>query len=302
MKILITGANGFIAQHIVIKLLENTGYEIIATSKSEDKLRWSMGGERYRFEVMDICDLQFLSFIERENPDVIIHAAAMGSADECELDREKALNVNVIATRNLADAARRIGVKFIFLSTDFVFDGKKGSTYLEEDVTCPVNYYGQTKVLAEDYIIEHLDDYVIIRLCAVYGDAFYGKARGIITMTVEKLSDGKCINVVGDQIRTPTYVGDIAVAIERIIRVDGKGVFHVSGNEIYTPYEMAVAAAEYFNLDTSLINKGASDFINEPATRPRYTGFVIDKAVKELDFVPTSLVRGIEKMNKKTEK
>ena len=298
MKIIVTGSNGFIASHIVKHLLDHTSYEIIATSKSEDKLKWESAYPLYSFLKWDIEEKNDLDEVRLQQPNIIIHCAAMGSADECELNKTLALNVNFKSTKNIAELAIQLKAKLIFLSTDFVFSGMDGRPYVENDILAPVNYYGTTKMLAENFISKQCKDSCIVRLCAVYGNAFKGKARGIITLTRERLSENKSINVVGDQVRTPTYVEDISGAINSIILLDAKGVYHVSGEEIFSPYQMAVEAAKYFNLDFSLINEVSSLSLKEPAARPVHTGFKIDKAKKDLNFKPTSMFDGIRKMSR----
>jgi dTDP-4-dehydrorhamnose reductase len=294
MKILITGANGLLGQHLVKKLFDATLHEIIATSKSEP--RFILQDSRVHYHSLDITDGVAVNvLLEKLMPDTIIHCAALTQVDECELDPVKAWTVNVTATRFLVDAAKKINAFFIFISTDFVFDGIKGP-YTEEDMVNPVSYYGSTKVAAEKAVAESGLQYAIVRTCLVYGNILTGNRSNIITWVKENLQEGKQIKVVNDQWRTPTYVEDLADGILLIEEKKATGMFNISGGDFLTPYDMAMATAAYRNLDTSLIEKTDASFFKQTAKRPAITGFVIDKAKRELGYKPLSFQEGLKKM------
>ena len=288
MRILITGSNGFIAQHVSTFLSADAEHDILATSRSPSLIN------EVNFKQLDIRDREEAEkVISSFQPEVIIHAAANGSADDCELNKDVCDLINITGTENISRTAGKVNSKVIFLSTDFVFNGASGP-YCESDPVSPVNYYGRSKVMAEQIIANNNPNNCIVRLCSVYGRGISGSARGIITLTKDKLTKGLSLNVVADQIRTPTLVNDIAVAIKAMIEKNVSGIYHVSGEEVKTPYEMAIAAAKYFNLDDRLIIKTTSTALNEPAQRPLRTGFVIDKAKKALGFRPTGFDEGLK--------
>ena len=129
----------------------------------------------------------------------------------------------------------------------------------------------------------------------VYGRPASGK-QNILTIVRNKLEKGETYNVVNDQVRTPTYVEDLARGITAIIEKKSKGVFHLSGQDILTPYEMACITADFLKLDKSLIKKVTAADFSQPARRPLKTGFIIDKAKRELDYHPLSFSEGLKKM------
>ena len=294
MKILITGANGFLGQHLIKKLLDETTHLILATGKGEQRTPFQNTSLEY--VSLDLCDgVAVHHLMEMLHPDLVIHCAALTQADECELNEVSCWNINVTATRFLIDAAKKIGARFILLSTDFVFDGAAGP-YKETDVANPVSYYGSTKVAAEKAVSESGLDAAIVRTCLVYGDVVTGTRNNIVTWVKDNLQQGKTIKVVSDQWRTPTYVEDLSAGILLLIDKQASGIFHISGDDLLSPYDMAIATAEHLGLDKSLIEKVDASTFSQPAKRPARTGFVIDKARTELGFKPLTFKEGLSKM------
>ena len=295
MKILITGSNGFIAQHIIKVLVDSGKHNIIATSRDNDRSPL-LNSPFYKFENLDITNEKKVSeLITFFKPQIIIHAAANGSADSCESNKPACDVTNVSGTQFIVNAANIINAKVIFLSTDFIFNGENGP-YSEDDIPNPINYYGESKLKAERYITSNCNDFCTLRLCSVYGPAYFGRPRGIMTLTIDKLSKGKTLKAVSDQVRTPTYVGDIAKATLQIIDLDIKGTFHISGEETFTPFHMAISTAYLYKLDPELIIKVNSIDLDEPAKRPLITGFIINKAKQAFNFKPISFEDGLRKM------
>jgi len=294
MKILITGANGLLGQHLVSLLLKDTQHEIIATSKREPGNL--LQNSRLHYYALDITDgMEVNLLMEKLQPNTIVHCAALTQVDECEQHPIKAWEVNVTATRFLLDAAKKIKAFFIYMSTDFVFDGMNGP-YKEADIVNPVSYYGSTKVAAEKAVVESGLPYAIVRTCLLYGNILSGNRSNIITWVKENLEQGKKIKVVSDQWRTPTYIEDLAKGILLIAEKKAQGVFHISGSEKLSPYEMAIITGQYLKLDTALIEKVDASVFTQPAKRPATTGFIIDKAKNRLGFKPLSFEEGLKKM------
>ena len=294
MKILITGANGLLGQHLVKLLLDTTSHEIIATSKSEP--RGIIQNNRLHYYSLDIINgLEVNLLIDKLRPDTIIHCAALTQIDECEQNPIKAWEVNVTATRFLVDAAKKINAFFIFISTDFVFDGMAGP-YKEGDTLNPVSYYGSTKVAAEKAVAESGLQYATIRTCLLYGNILYGNRSNIISWVKENLENEQQIKVVSDQMRTPTYVEDLAMGVLLVVEKKAVGLFHISGKDFLSPYEMALSTAEVLNLDAKLIQKVDASIFVQPAKRPAITGFVIEKARDVLGYAPLSFLEAIKKM------
>jgi dTDP-4-dehydrorhamnose reductase len=294
MNILITGANGLLGQYLV-RDLSKAGYTITATGRGRKRLPEYAEGH-YAYIPMDITNqTEVTEVIEAVRPAVIVHAAAMTQPDACELNKEECRKTNVLATSYLAAAAAKTGSTIIYLSTDFVFDGKEGP-YKEDDIPAPVNYYGESKLAAEKIIKQSNTRWAIVRTVLVYGNILAGTRSNVVTWVKDNLEQKKNIKVVDDQIRTPTYVEDLSRSILLIIQHNAEGIYHISGREVLTPYQMAVQVADYFSLDKALMEKVNAATFSQPAQRPLKTGFVITKAEKELGFAPVDFREGIRKM------
>ncbi len=295
MKILVTGSNGLLGQHLVKMLLETTAHQIIATGRGENRLPFEISA-LYNYFSLDITDgIAVNDFLLNHKPNIIIHAAAMTQPDPCELNPVECWNVNVTATRFLVSAAESNAAKFIYISTDFVFDGTAGP-YNETDIPNPVNYYGSSKLAAEKAVVESNTEWAIVRTVLVYGNILVGNRTNIINWVKENLENNRPIKVVGDQWRTPTYVEDLAKGVLLVVEKSATGIYHISGEEGMSPYEMAIAVASYLQLNTSLMTEVNADTFTQPAQRPLKTGFVIDKAKKELGYQPLSFASTLQKM------
>lgn len=292
MKILITGANGFLGYYLVKQLLEK-GIYVIATGKGDGRLPFSYHSN-FIYREMDFTDPFRVQDVFKEiNPDVVIHSGAMSKPDECELKQWEAYLVNVEGTLSVLLNAAEYKSHFIFLSTDFVFDGEKGM-YAEDDVVNPVNYYGKTKLEAEDAVKEYEHDWTIVRTITVYGKTHSGRAS-FPELIKEKLLKGESYQIFNDQFRTPTYVEDLCSGIISIIRKKAIGIYHLSGTDILTPYQMALRVAAYLNADSSQLRHVTASEFSQPAARPKKTGFKIEKARRELDFSPIGFNEGLKK-------
>lgn len=294
MKILLTGANGLLGQHLV-KLLLEKGYTVIATGKGLSRLPFDLSGQ-YRYYEADITDeMDMYAVMQNEKPDVVIHAAAMTQVDDCELHPEKCERVNVYGTANVAALAEEFARFLIYISTDFVFDGEQGD-YREEDELKPVSWYGFTKMQAESIVQTSRIPWSIVRTCLVYGNILQGTRNNIISWVKQNLEQQKPIRVVSDQWRTPTYVEDLAKGILLIIEKQATGIYHLSGSEKMTPYDIALHTADKFRLDKGLIEKVDAANFTQPGRRPPKTGFVIEKAKRELGYEPLSFTEGVNRM------
>ncbi len=157
----------------------------------------------------------------------------------------------------------------------------------------PVNFYGETKLEAERYVMKHSTKFAIARTVLVYGIANDLSRSNIILWVKSSLEAGKEIQVVDDQFRTPTLAEDLATGCALIAAQSAQGIFHISGSDFLTPFQMAIMTAEYFGLDKSLIKRANSSTFTQPAKRPLKTGFLIEKARKELGFEPKTFREGI---------
>jgi dTDP-4-dehydrorhamnose reductase len=227
-------------------------------------------------------------------PQIIIHAGAMTQPNDCAADVTACWKTNVGATRALLRAAQKLKSFFIYVSTDFVFDGKEGP-YDETSMPNPVNSYGESKLLAEEIVQASQLYWAIVRTVLVYGEKVPGGRPNFVLWVKDKLLAGESINVVDDQERTPTFVEDLAKGIMLVVIKHAKGIYHISGSELCTPYQLANRIAVLLQKDSSLIRRVTAATFQEPAKRPPKTGFIITKAVKELGFVPIRLEEGLKR-------
>jgi dTDP-4-dehydrorhamnose reductase len=296
MNILVTGANGLLGQHLIQLLLTATDWQVTGTGKGPCRLPVAQNG-RFNYQQLDITDgPAAFNFYLQAKPGMVIHAAAQTQVDDCEQNPVACWNINVTATRFLTEAAKKIRPFFIFVSTDFVFDGAAGP-YSETAVPSPVNYYGSSKLAGEKEVLTSGLDAAVVRTCLVYGHTHNGSRSNIISWVKNNLEQGRHIKVVNDQWRTPTLVQDLAKGILLIAQKRATGIFHISGKEMLTPYDMAMATANYYGLDTTLIERVTAGTFSQPAQRPPKTGFDISKAQVQLGYQPHSFAAGLKMMD-----
>jgi dTDP-4-dehydrorhamnose reductase len=290
MRVLVTGANGFLGYY-VCELLLRHDHEVIATGRGECRLPFKAHAS-FHYVPMDFTDpFRVHDVFQHYQPEVVIHAGAKARPDDCEVHQWEAYMTNVEGTLNLLSNSAEAACHFIFLSTDFVFDGRKGM-YMETDSPSPVNFYGKTKKEAEDAVREYGHDWSIIRTILVYGEPRSG-GYNVLSVLKSKLEKGESYQMVTDQFRTPTYVGDLARGIVAVMEKKAKGTWHISGEDMTTPYEMGKRTAKLLGLDPALVVPVTSSAFAQPALRPPRTGFIIEKAKKELGFEPVSFEEGL---------
>lgn len=287
MKILLTGANGMVGSNLS-KELTKTNHTVLATGRGTNRLPHSYFHEKFQYRSLDITEKdEVLNVVTDFKPDLIIHGAAMTQVDECEQNKMLSYKTNVDATDYLILAAEEVNARYCYLSTDFVFSGNNGP-YVEDDETGPVNFYGMTKELAEQHIIQSNLSWTIIRTILLYGKADHLNRSNFIYWVKENLEANKPIRVVADQIRTPTYIPDLTKAVIDMAEKGSQGLYHISGMEVMSPYEMSLVIAQKLGLDTSLIQPVDAQTFTQIGRRPLKTGFIIEKAIKDIHFHPTS--------------
>lgn len=291
MKILITGSNGLLGQKLVTLITEESKHELIATARGKNRLPKESG---YIFASLDITNEQeVMDVVGKYKPDVIINTAAMTNVDQCETEQDECWDLNVTAVKHLIKASEKHNAFLLQLSTDFIFDGEDGP-YREEAVANPISYYGESKLAAEKLILESKVNWSIARTVLVYGIAHDMSRSNIILWVKKSLEDGKEIQVVDDQWRSPTLAEDLAKGCLLIAEKKAKGIYNISGDDLLTPYEMAVKTAEFFNLPQTSMTKSDNTKFKQTAKRPPKTGFILDKAKMDLCYKPHSFEEGIK--------
>lgn len=289
MNILITGANGFLGQHLCRSLRNQ--HKVIASGK---------GLKRIPFEDVVYVEADISSGEEVENllrfaePEVIIHTAAMSKPDECEKNKALCIDINVKGTQHIVEAAKTLNkpAHLIYTSSDFVL-GDDGP-HTEDAIPVPLNFYGETKLAAEKIVEESGLLYSIVRPVFMYGEIWEGMRPTFLHWVKESLENGKRIKVVCDQLRTPTYVVDICKGIHSIIKKKAGGLYHLAGEELLTPYDMAVKLAIHLQLDISLIEAVTTATFRELVQRAKKGGLIIHKAKDDLGFVPLSFHEALD--------
>ena len=257
-KIVITGANGQLSD--CISDVINQCNDIVAEFLSIDNL--------------DITDSSAVSnYFSSNNFDYLINCAAYTAVDKAEKEIELARKINSEGVRNLASACISQNAIFIQISTDFVFDGKSSIPYLENDTPSPISVYGQTKKEGEDELIKGLNQYYIIRTSWLYSEYGHNFLKSMLRIGSEKRE----LNVIFDQIGTPTYAKDLANVILEIIRKPKPidfGVYNYSNEGVASWYDFALAIFEYSKMNTR-VNPIRTEMYPTPAKRPAYS--VLDK-------------------------
>lgn len=289
MKILVTGGNGLLGQKLIQLLESDPEIALVATARSPLSLPLKRGV----FQQMDVENKEEIvtTFFEHK-PDVVINTAAMTQVDDCETQKEKCWKANVTSVELLAEACQWYNTHLVHVSTDFIFNGTHGPLD-ENEKPEPVNYYGESKLAAEEIVKSSSIEWSIIRTVLVYGITTDMSRSNIVLWVKNSLEQGKKINVVNDQWRTPTLAEDLAMGCYLAAKQKAQGIYNISGKDFLSPYEIAVKTAKFFKLDSSLIKATDSTQFKQPARRPLTTGFIIDKAIKELGYSPHSFEEGL---------
>ena len=295
-KILITGSNGLLGQKLVYKIVFEDQFDCIATSRGENRVLLREG---YEFFSLDTTEFEAVfSTLEYLKPDVIINTAAMTNVDACELNREDAKLQNELAVQNLITALEKLKTNdydphLIHLSTDFIFDGSHGPL-TEDEKPNPLSYYAETKLNAETIIQRSKLKWAIARTVLVYGIVDNMSRSNIVLWAKSALENGQKIQVVDDQFRTPTLAEDLAEGCLLIAAKDAQGIYNISGKDFMSILELVERVGKFWKLDLSLIIPSKSETIKQPAKRPPITGFLIDKAIRELGYKPHSFEEGLQ--------
>lgn len=290
-KVLITGANGLLGQKLIDLYLTKPDKKIIASGIGPCR---HPKRDRFEYVELDISDYnQVVSVFAQFKPDTLIHTAAMTNVDACELDHESCDRLNVQAVENMAEACKLHGTHMVHLSTDFIFDGSHGPVD-EEEQPNPLSYYGNSKLKGEEIVKRVCSRWAILRTVLVYGVVTDMSRSNIVLWAKGALEKGQSIQVVDDQFRTPTLAEDLAMGCFLAEDKTAQGIFNISGKDFMSIYELVERVAAYYNLDKSHVSRSDSSKLNQPAKRPPITGFIIDKARKELGYEPHSFEEGLE--------
>ena len=292
--VLIVGAGSRSAEAITRVLKTETDYRIVLlsrntpTSEHDDKLAFYQGDFTVRKQLKDVC--------LRERPNVIINTAALTNVEYCEINRQEAWNVNVRGVENIVGMCRILDSRMIQLSTDYIFDGAHGP-YAETATPNPLNYYGKSKLAAENVCASGNIEYAIVRTNVLYGATMSFKPDFVIKIS-EKLQQKQEFGVVNDQFHNPTLIDDLAYAIKKLIVKRRQGIYNVAGSEYLNRYEFATAIARTYGLDENLIKAITTESLKPTVERPLKAGLVTLKAETDLGINFSNVADGLTTMRR----
>jgi dTDP-4-dehydrorhamnose reductase len=267
-RILVIGAKGMLGKDLV---------EILRSSSRVDQhLDWEVFG--WDIEEIDIQEEKnTVTKIESLRPNIVINIAAYTNVDGCESHDEKAFAINAEGMRHVALGALRCRAKVVYLSTDYIFDGKKREPYLEDDPPHPLSVYGRSKLRGEQYVQEMVEDALIVRTQWLYGK--YG--NNFVASVLRQAREKKVLSIVNDQVGSPTYTIDLSRAISVLIQCDARGVFHVANSDLCTWFVFGQEILKLSGMEEVRIVPISSEELGRPATRPLYSVLNTEKLKRE---------------------
>ena len=294
MRILITGSNGLLGQKIVRQLLKKK-ISFLATSQGQNR---NPDCPAEFFSSLDITKSEEIYLIVKSfQPTTIINTAAMTNVDECEEEKVRCQKINVEAVKFLHDISAKNNIHLIHLSTDFVFDGLNGP-YKETDERNPLSVYAKSKADSEDILTQsNFENWAILRTIIVFGQGQNLSRSNIVLWAKETLQKGQELKIVNDQFRAPTWADDLAWACVQTAQLKAKGIFHISGPETFSIFELVQRIAKFYGANENLVVAVSSTTLNQKAKRPLRTGFILDKAKKSLGYLPMTLEESLRRVN-----
>ena len=286
MRIIITGGSGLLGTQLVHLCLE-TGHQVFSAYSTHPPAI----GNPVR---LDLTDSRMIhDAIERIRPDVIIHAAAVTDVDLCEERPELAYLINGEGTGKIGEEAKGVGAHVIYVSTDYVFDGRTGS-YREDEPPNPVNHYGRSKLLGERLLRESCCHHCIARTSVIYG---WGREHrpNFGTWVLSTLQSNRTIKAVMDQYVSPTLNENLAEMLVNVVDMKLERVLHVAGSTRIDRYNFALKIAEIFQLDPNLVEPVKAADMNWRAQRPADSSLDVEKAMRLLDRKPLKLSDALER-------
>ncbi len=250
MKILLLGSEGML------------GGELFAQLKGNHDV---VGKDIQDFDIASADDCRLM--VEDHRPDIVINAAAFTDVDGCEINREKCFAINAVGVGNVAHACRNRGIRIVHFGTDYVFDGSKGAPYRESDACRPMNVYGEAKLAGEKALFNLTDNYLLVRTAWLYS----ARGKNFVKTIIENARSTRHLEVVDDQIGSPTYACDLAGAVKRLIEDERVGIFHVTNGGSCSWCEFAQAILDYAELTDVEVKPIKSDMLARPAKRPCYS-------------------------------
>lgn len=292
MNLLITGGSGLVGWDL-IQRAEAEGHQVTYTYHSTDhSIMENTSAEALQLDIRETERVR--EVVTQQDPDAIVHAAAMTDVDACEQHPEKAKNINVLGTKHVVSACEETDTELLFLSTGFVFDGD-GDKFVEEDPRHAVNQYGQTKIEAEDAVMDSPLKATICRIDQPYCWPTHWQKETFVTWVLNRCEAENPFPVFTDWYNTPVYVPDCNRTVLKLLMSDNDGVYHVVGPNFTSRYDWARLIADVFGYDPDLIKEGHSKDANLPAPRPN--NHLSNRKIRQvIDIEFDTLEEGLDRM------
>ena len=233
---------------------------------------------------------RIMDLIKEIQPDIVVNTVAHSSVDLCETNHKIADKLHVDITHDIAQTCKDTDSKLIYLSTDMVFQGELNKKYTELDQPNPINYYGKTKLQAEQITLNTSPKNVVLRTAVIYG--WHEKSR-FTNWIIQTLKENHMVDPFIDQYNTPTLVDDLVKSLLNIFEKNISGVFHATGKSCLNRYEFALVLANTFGLDKKLIKSVTSKEKKQDAPRPISTCLDSRKLEKSIDFNFSDIQNGV---------
>lgn len=284
MKFLVTGSAGLVGSQVIKDL-----------SKSDDQVYSCYHDMKPEFGIPTQMDLrsseQIIKTIERIKPDAIIHLAAITDVDQCERDKDLAMQINAKATQTLSKQAARQGAFFLYVSTDYVFDGECGMKK-ETDKPNPIGFYGKSKLDGEKAVLDMASSWCIARTSTPFG--WHKTRKSFPVFVVENLRAKREIKAVTDQYTSPTYVANLSHMLIELAKRQIAGIIHVAGATRISRFDVANMVAEKLALDKNLIKPTTTEQMNWKARRPKDSSLDVSKATMILHEKPQAIEQSLD--------
>lgn len=284
-RLLITGGSGFVGGHLLMQ--SQSHYDVVTTYHTH---KYDIPNVDWRY--LDLTSTKSITdVVTNSSPDAVILTAALTAVDECEIQRERAFDVNVNGIDTWIDLSNTMNFKLIFVSSDMVYDGQKGF-YNEEDPVSPINYYGETKVLAEEKIETGCQNYVIARAALIYGTPLTN-SNSFSQSILNRISMRQPVKLFYDQYRSPILVNNLASALIELSVNSFNGKINLGGSQRINRYDFGSEMAHTFNFSTDNFIKVSMHDIETPAKRPVDVSMDIAKAQSVLETKLLNITHGM---------
>ena len=284
MKIFITGGSGLFGSKLA-EIAMSKGYEVFSGYRNNIPPH----GEPVRYDLLDYGSIERV--IEDIRPDAIVHSAALTNVDRCEEEPTLAFRMNSLATKKISEMAKKYGIYMLYISTDYVFDGRRGY-YKETDEINPINVYGFTKYVGELWVD------AVGRTSVIYGAKPASGKVNFALWLINKLGSGEEVRIIDDQYITPTLNTNLAKMSLEMVEREIKGVYHLAGETRVSRYDFTVKLAEVFGFDKELIKRSKMAEMNWKAERPKDSSLNTEKVSGVLKEKPYDLMMSLKVLKK----